>query len=625
MIPLFLIMAVGIWAYHNSFSVPFVFDDHESIVQNPNIRRLWPLWGAMRAPMGSGVVGRPVLNLSLAVNYALGNQRVWGYHAVNLGIHLLAALLLFGIVRRTLLTDGLRGRYGKTATWLALAVALIWMVHPLQTESVTYLIQRSESLMGLCYLLTLYNVIRSVASPRTVWWSAAAVIACALGMGSKPVMVTAPLAVLLYDRTFLTGSFRRAWRERRALYLGLAATWVLLACFLAIDPPNGHPSAGFSLAKVPPAAYAFTQADVVLHYLRLAVWPAPLCLDYSWPLAASAREMLLPATVLGAALVATGWAMRRYPGLGFLGAWAFLILVPSSSVIPIADAAAEHRMYLPLAGAVALFVLGADTLLRDLASSRLRAMSGLVLSALVVTGLGSMTIRRNADYHSELVLWRDTVAKRPRNARAHSNLCAILSEQGDEQEAISHCTEAIRLDPAYADAHHNLGAVYARQGRLAEAIVHDAEALRLDPTHVQTHLDLGLAFLAQHHLDAALAHFNEALRLAPQSADAYQDLGLVFEQQGDLDAAIAHYRNALRLAPDFAIAHHNLGMALAEQGRLEEAIAHYRDALRLDPDSAETYYNLGLALAQQGKTEEAKESYAKALQLQPDFMQARTQ
>ena len=169
----------------------------------------------------------------------------WGYHVVNLAIHILGALVLYGVVRRTLLCASLRQRYGDEARWLALAVALIWVVHPLQTESVTYLIQRTESLMGLFFLLTLYCVIRGSTSSGRRGWYAAAVVCCALGMGSKEVMVVAPLTVLLYDRAFLSGSFREALRARAALYAGLFGCWLVLVGLVA---STSHSlTAGFGL------------------------------------------------------------------------------------------------------------------------------------------------------------------------------------------------------------------------------------------------------------------------------------------------------------------------------------------------------------------------------------------
>src|SRR6266850_6914087 len=233
--PLLLVCA-ALLAYQNSFTGPFIFDDPLSIQDNPTIQHLWPIWQVLSPPHRGGltVEGRPLINLSLAVNYALGGLDVWGYHAVNLTIHVLAGLTMLGVVRRTLLQPRFRGRFGAAANELALAVAVLWTVHPLQTESVTYIVQRAESFMGLFYLLTLYCFIRGAESPQPRRWYALCVSACALGMASKEVMASAPLMVLLYDRAFVSGSFQEAWRRRWRLFLALAATWVLFGCLLLI-------------------------------------------------------------------------------------------------------------------------------------------------------------------------------------------------------------------------------------------------------------------------------------------------------------------------------------------------------------------------------------------------------
>ena len=265
-------------AYLNSFNGPFIFDDIESIPHNRTIRQMDT---ALSPPNAEGITvqGRPILNLSLAVNYALGGTDVWGYHVFNLAIHVLAALALFGIVRRTLLLPSMRDRFGPAAPYLAGAVAMLWALHPLRTESVTYVVQRAESLMGLFYLATLYCAIRSSLSgrPSGRWrrWPPAA-----LGMATKEVMVTAPVIVLLYDRTFLSGSFREAIRKRWGLYAALTACWAVLVC-LMVHAGNRGGTAGFGAGDVLDGwSYARTQCWAILKYLLLTLWPNGLCLDY---------------------------------------------------------------------------------------------------------------------------------------------------------------------------------------------------------------------------------------------------------------------------------------------------------------------------------------------------------
>jgi Flp pilus assembly protein TadD len=489
LIPL-LVVAAGLLAYHNSFTSPFIFDDIPSIQENPSIRHLWPIWDALSPPHKGGLTGRPLINLSLAVNYAIGGTEVQGYHALNLTIHILAGLTLFGIMRRTLLQPRLRERFGAVANELALAVAVIWTVHPLQTESVTYIIQRCESLMGLFYLLTLYCFIRAAESLRPRVWYGLCVSACALGMASKEVMASAPLMVLLYDQAFVSGSLRGPWRRRWPLYLALAATWGLLGYLLIFGRTfrnYSHIATSVGVTRWP---YLLTEPGVILHYLRLAAWPDPLCFDYfGWPLSGSWASILPPALVMAILLGATAWAWKTDSAWGVLGAWFFLILAPSSSFIPTDSPAYEHRLYLPLAAVVAPVVMGIHALVGR------RTIEVAVVLAFV---LGVLTVQRNQDYRSNIAIWGDTVAKRRENPRAHYNLGVALEQAGRVQDAIGHYEQALRLKPDYAEAQYNLGVALVRLGRLPEAMGHWEQALRIKPDYAKAENNLAwlLATLA---------------------------------------------------------------------------------------------------------------------------------
>ena len=648
-IPL-LVIAAGLLAYHNSFTGPFIFDDTGSIQQNPTIRHLWPIWQSLSPPRWGGltVEGRPLINLSLAVNYAIGGTEVWGYHALNLAIHILAGLTLLGIVRRTLLQPRLRERFGAVANELALAVAVLWTVHPLQTESVTYIIQRAESIMGLFYLLTLYCFIRGAESPRPRVWYGLCLSACALGMASKEVMASAPLLVMLYDRAFVSGSSREAWRRRGPLYAGLASTWILFGYLVFFHGSFGTAVINAKSGGVTWWAYLLTEPGVILHYLRLSAWPHPLCFDYfGWPTAGTGLSILLPGLVIAILLGATAWTCKTNSVWGLLGAWFFLILAPSSSFIPTDSPAFEHRMYLALAAVVVLVVMG----IHALAGRRT-----VIVMAVLAVGLGLVTVQRNQDYRSEIAIWADTVAKRPENSRGRCNLGVALVRAGRVEEAIGHLEQALRINPDgaevhcdlgfalaqagripeaitqyeqalrikpdYAKAHSDLGVALAQVGRIPEAIEHLERALRIKPDYAEAHCNLGVALAQAGRIPEAIEHLERALRIEPDNAEAHNNLGNVLRQSGKIEEAIAHYEQALRIEPDYAEAHHNLGVASAQAGRMPEAIEHLERALRIKPGNAETHYNLGLALSRIGKIQDAIGHYEQALRLNPDYAEA---
>ena len=642
-----LISAGALAVYGGSFGSPMLFDDVPSIVNNPTIRRLWPLSGPLSPPGGGITVeGRPVLNLSLALNYALGGTDVWGYHALNLLIHLAAGLALFGIVRRTLARRPFEASPGQAwpeagcpdgaATGLALAAALIWTVHPLQTEAVTFVIQRAESLMGLCYLLTLYGFVRAAdAGERRpgpipgAAWLVLSVLACLLGMGAKEVMVSAPLIVLLYDRTFRAGSFRAAWRRRGWYYAALAATWLPLAV-LASRSGNRGATMGVG-SGVGVGDYWRTQLPALTHYLRLAIWPQPLIFDYGTVWVRSLASIWPSALAVLLLAAATAWAAcRREPAfraLGFLGCWFFAVLAPTSLVPSNRQTMAEHRMYLALAPVVVLVAVGVPVwLLRrrggSPAASRTAWVGGGILALAVTTGLGALTVRRNRDYASEEALWGDTVAKNPGNPWAHNNLGnAWLGEPGRAEDAVREFEAALRLKPELPEAHNNLGKAWAgTPGRLDEAIAQFEAALRLNPNLAEVHNNLGNAWLAvPGKLAAAIAEFQTALRLQPDYAEAHYNLGNAWMRVPDrLPAAIAEFQTAVDLRPDLAAGHNNLGYALYAAGRTPEAIAAYAAALRLQPDYWEARFNLALALLRTpGREDEARAQLEAVLRVQP--------
>ena len=604
--------------------MPLLMDDLVSISENPTLRHLWPIWPVLSPPSGGFTVsGRPFLNLTLAVNYALGGTHVWGYHAVNLAIHVLAGLTLYGIARRMF-------RFRAT---VAFAIALLWTLHPLQTESVTYIIQRAESLMGLFYLLTLYCFIRHAevqSDGRPKWLFAAfSVICCLLGMATKEVMVSAPVVVLLYDRTFLAGSFREALRRRSTVYLGLASTWILLGYLVIREGGNRSGSIGFGMGASW-WAYGLTQFQAIAHYLRLAVWPHPLVFEYGIVQVTNAWQVIPFACLVVPLAAATVLALWRWPAWGFLGFWFFAILAPTSLISGATQTISEHRMYLALAPVLmAIFGGGCARMQRGLGAKKGSAKGVALAQSVVLIALagacGFLTARRNEDYRSALSIWSDTVAKRPDNALAHNNLGYNgLYLQGRVQEAIAQYEEALRLKPDSANAHNNLGlALMNLPGRLNDAIAQCEMSVRLEPANTRSHLNLGLALARAGRGTEAIAEYETALRLDPGFAEAAFYLGVALVDAHRVDAGIASYEWALKIRPDYDVAQNNLGVALCNAGRVSEALPHYQQAIRINPLYFEAHYNLGFAFSILGRKPEAASAFEEAVKLAPTNAEAR--
>ncbi len=584
-----LLAVVVVAVYWSSLGGCFILDDEASILSNPHLQGEHSLVSALRPPLQAPGAPRwrgPVIGLTLAINHRLGGLDPWGYHLLNLLAHLLAALAVLGIVRRTLQLSGLRERYGDVALGLALTSALLWAVHPLLTDSVTYVIQRTTVIMGLFYLVTLYAVIRGAIAARPGPWYVAAVITCLLGMLTKEAMVTAPVLVVLYERIFLAGSWGKVWRSRGRLHLSLASTWIALGWLVAVSP---HPGViGFDL-RMGPFGYLLTQTRVIMRYLQLAVWPDGLLLDYGPAEAVSAAQAAGPGLLLLVLLVLCLVGLRSRPRLAYLGLWFFLVLAPTSSVVPIVEeVGAERRMYLPLIGLVVLAVLGGHRLL-DRASNRLslsprtvRGVATVIVAALVVA-LGTATGARNTQYYDVLGMWRDAAAGQPRNPRAFNGVGVALVRAGRTTEAIAQYERAIAVSSRYVEAHYNLGCALTREGRHAEAMAQFERTVALAPDNYRAQNNLGNTCLRLGRFAEAEIHFREVLRLDPNSAFGHNGRGMALVQLDRADEAVAAFEGALRANPRHARAAFNLGNALASLGRTDEAIDAYRRALSIDP------------------------------------------
>ena len=589
--------------YANSLNGPFVFDDASSIVTNPTIKDLSSLGTVLAGPPTNVTAqGRPIFNLSLAVNYALGGTNVVGYHVANVVIHALAALCLFGWVRRTLALMGMGAgwRVKDNAPELAaFVVALLWAVHPLQTESVTYVVQRAESLMGLFYLLTLYAFVRSAETGvGQMRWQVLAVGACALGMATKEVMVTAPLMVWFFDRTFVAPSFGEALRRRWKFYVALAATWLIVVGLLWQGGGNRGGSVGFGVG-LDPWAYWLTQFRAVATYLRLTLWPEPLVFEYGVVSVAGFGEVAAEAVLVLTLLAVTLHGLWRRSAVGFAGAWFFGILAPTSLAPGTTQMIVEHRMYLSLAAALVVGVAGSFRWAGARGGRWL--VAGWLAVALVAGGL---TVRRNGDYATDIGLWRDTVAKRPENPLAHFMLAGALERTGQTEAALASYTEALRLKPNFSVGQENLGELLLKLGRRAEAIERFEAALRLQPEYADAHMNLGNALVAEGRVADAMRHLREAARIAPRMAEMRFNLGNALAAAGQPAEAIAEFKAALTFKAGnpavHAAANYEVANLLAMSGRPAEAVPHYEAALKARPDLVAARHNLGSAFLQLG-------------------------
>jgi tetratricopeptide (TPR) repeat protein len=611
-------------AYSNSWRAGLVFDNAFVIGNDPRVHQATLhnageiLTGDYWYTRATSGLYRPLTSLTYLFNYAvLGNgPRPAGYHAINLALHLANVTLVYAL---GLLVFG--------EIDLAWALAALWGVHPLLTESVTNIVGRADLLMALGVLAGLLCYVKSASAwgrARTAWL-AAMVAAQTVGLFSKESAAVLPAVLVLYDLTYGKAG---GWRRRAPAYAALMLPFA--AFFLMRGGAHTHleiaylenplASAGFWTAKL-------TAVKVIGKLAWLFVWPVRLSADYSFnavPLfgwrfnGEDAKALVALGLSLAGALAAVRWRRSHRRESFFIGFF-FVAMAPTANLLmPIGSIMAERFLYLGsigLAGCAvsALWLLGRRTSRRVVWSA----------TGLLCLALAARTNARNLDWRDEYHLWRSAVQVSPGAARAHNNLGFTLTEMGRLPEAIAELETALRILPGYAEAHCNLGVALLRSpGRLAEAISEFRETLREEPGFANAHTNLGIA-LAQipGRAPEAMAELQEAIRLRPDSAEAHNRLGaLLARRPGGMPDAIAEFQAALRSQPDLAGAHANLAAALAQTpGRAEEAAAEYQAAALAQPDSAEAHYTLGMELAKMpGRDGDAIAEMQAAVRLRPD-------
>jgi tetratricopeptide (TPR) repeat protein len=658
-----LAVAIAI-VYGRALDVPFVFDDNESVVTNTSIRSLWPLIGTdeHRGPLNPvrdlPTTARPVVNYSFALNYYFGGLDLTGYHLVNFIVHFGNAMLLLIVVRRTLQLPYFGGRFAGAAGWLAFAAALLWSVHPLLTDAVVYITQRTELLMAWFYLATLYCSLRywstfplprreglgegsfipskslegdtyEATSSRRTLWLTLAIVACLCGMLSKEVMVSAPIVILLFDRTFISRSFGAAFRRSWKLYLGLALTWIPLLVLSRYSPRSK--SSGFELCENFHNVFLYwlTQCKVLLMYLKLAAWPWPLRCAYELPKVDSFASFciyVVPVLLMSALAL---WLLKRNSPIGFVFVFVGAVLAPTSIVPILTEMAAERRMYLPLAALMAAVVVAIYLFVRrQLAISRAAGdsspnskapiLAAAVSVILLVTVYSIVGSHRISDYHNQTLMWQQVADSQPLNYMAHYNLGLIYNEAGREADSIKELQTSIEAHPRYPASRSALGFALMHAGRMPEALASIQAALEINPEYVPALNNMGIALTKLGNLNEAIQYLERAVRLDPGHADAHNNLGEALLQVGRTAEAEEQFRAAQSLTPGDAGVLYNLAMSHRSKGDLTQAIDLFERAIKIRPDFAEAHINLGVALHQSGNIRGAAEHFERFQQLRPN-------
>lgn len=683
-----LVLAAGLAAYCNCFGAPFILDDPDQIANNPSIRQLWPL------PIDGGNLTRPVVYITLAINYAISEYQVWSYHILNLLVHLLAGLTLYGLVRRTLLSPKFGGRFEAHAPLLALAISLIWLVHPMLTSAVTYIIQRAESIMGLMFLLTLYCGVRARDSKEPFGWIILAGLCSVIGFGAKQIMVTAPLMLIAYDWAFsvhtprqrrrlmlyfvlvaltaglvimkgplarrmglgewdwimyvvaalpatwlivdaLGGKLGEVFNLRICAYLAVMLGYVMLALTLSQTPMDD--TAGFEMRDLSWHSYGLTQLYVHVKYMCLELVPYPLCLDYE--LATKSFAEVWPyAIIVAGLLVATAVALWKKPVLGFLGLWYFLILAPSSSVMPIKDKIFEFRVYLSIVAVIGLLVMGTYLLGGRLLARLKTDDEGLaarrhVQASAIASGLVGMLVLS--------VIWAGLwVYGMVPTLGAWTLICVAAGEAiifyviGLAVFRSLHAADDEAQGDEESSGHDSIGYPIGIGAGLCVVLVltlvsilrnYDyrseisiwEQTLSLRPDNPRAHSNMGVVLLLAAKTEPGLKHLHQSIECDPTFLDAIYNLGVMAGKMNQPYTALEYYRDCLKKDPRYMNARLNLAVALQDLNRQSDALAEYKAILEREPRHVGALTNAGVILFNRGELTESLKYLEKSVAVEP--------
>ena len=614
-----IILILGIIIYSNSFNCSFNFDDTNSIVGNKAIQNLSDIktWWNYSS-------NRPIAYFTFALNYHFGQLNVWGYHLVNLIIHLITSCIVGWLTLLIFSTPAMKDnpiiKHKKT---LAFFVALLFVSHPLATQSVTYIIQRLASLVAMFYLLSLSLYVKGRLSEKGITkyiWFAGAFVSAVLALLTKENAYTLPFAILLFDIFFLQTKKRKInFKDYRfvILFCGFVIFLVLLFykysayIFKSLPPTGGH---NYVITTV---NYLFTQFSVITKYIQLLFLPIHQNLDYDFPISNSFFE---PRTILSffSLLSLIGLAVflfKRNRIISFAIFWFFLTLSIESSIIPIDDLIFEHRTYLPSFGFFLILIISIYSLIWN----KYKYLGLSIL--LIIIGCNSLlTFNRNNVWKDDFSLWNDAVLKSPNKARPYYNRGVIFSDNKKYNQALNDYSKAIEINPNYLSAYYNRGIAYDNLGQWNNAITDYTRAIEINSKYLLAYYNRGIAYGNLGQWNIAIADYTKAIEIDSNNKEAYSNRGNVFGTLGQFDKAIANYTSAIEIDPKFKDAYYNRGIAFTSIKLWKNAIADYSKVIEIDPNNTSAYSNRGIAFANLGQYQNAISDYSKAIEIDPNYI-----
>ncbi len=610
-----IIFLLGILIYANSFAGAFHFDDLNNIVDNKKLRDFTDVEGIWRMSQR-----RFLAYYSFALNYHYGELNVWGYHLVNLFIHLMNACLVGWMTLLLFKTPSLKANsLAKHSLAISFCAALLFVSHPLATQSVTYIVQRMASMVSMFYLLTMvfYIKTRLVENNKgqQFLFVTLAVLSALMAMMTKENAFTIPFAIVLLEVCFLqTRSFKVDFKDYRVhLVIGaflLTVAIVLmnfsLSIFNPIPPGIDHPYV------LTPMNYFITQFSVIAKYIQLLILPINLNVDYDYRVVENFFEIktVLSFLFLGGLLSAAVLLFKKHKLFSFGVFWFFLTLAIESSFVPIADVIFEHRTYLPSVG---FFIIVSAYVFHFLWDKH--KPIGIALLVLIIGINSFLTYQRNKVWKDEVSLLEDVISKSPNKARPYVNLGAVYMDRGEWDLAATNFSKGISVNPNYLDAYNNRGAAYTNLNKLELAISDYSKAIEINPKYVGAYYNRGITYANLRQWDNAIADYSAAIEFSPNNAQLFFNRGNAYMQLQALDQAIKEYTQAIALDPNYVSAYNNRGIVYGRLNQLPNAITDFTSALSLQPNAYNILEQRALALANSGQWATAINDFSRMIEI----------
>lgn len=617
-----LILIAGLASYWGTLKGPFVYDDIRAILQNESIRlENLGLSSLLKAAFSGASARRPVAGLSLALNYYAGGYSPWGYHAFNIAVHMLNGVLVYILALRLLKGFGpspgaLETGALSPAKASAVLAALVFTLHPIQTQAVSYVIQRMTSLATAFYLLAfiLYLLGRERRGGPGMVFYAGGVVAWALALGSKEIAAVLPISILAYE--WCRGGIG-IFANRKPIIIAALVVLAAIVCvplFLGKEPlraiQDTYRNYDFTMGE-----RLLTQPRVVVFYLSLIMLPLPsrLNLDHYFE---TSRSLLEPWTTAAsilflALLLAFSFYVRRYrPVYAFAILWFFIHLVIESSFIGL-DMIFEHRLYLPMFGVCLALGSWAAGFLHK------RRLEACLLCGLICLLLAWGTISRNRVWQDEAALWEDAVSKNPGSHWARNSLGMAYLARGELSKAVDQLKSALRIRPGHSPTKINLAVALARQGRLKDASAMLEEVLSANPNDFEALYNMSLVLAREGRLDDAAIRLRKALAIRPANDQANATMGRILMAKGNIQDALPYIRKAIKSNPSNPEALFLMAGIHEREGDYNKALEEYGKALRLNPQDPVVWAAAAETLLKVGRTSEAVKYYMEALRLEP--------